>query len=526
MTESTKRLSTLRALQWLFARVDTQVPGEITRFTERLATLRAFEWLLDRVDAEVPVPITRSTERLVTLRAFVWLLARVGAEVRGEMTRSTERLATLRALEWLIARVDTEVRGEITWYTERLATLCALEWFLAQVSAQVRGETTRSTERLITLRALEWLLARVDTEVRVEITRLTERLATLRAFEWLLARVGAQVLGEMPPMAKLLPAQWTLVSTGGNMSAQVLRRLSGAFRFFVAQRTLLHFTHGPHVRQGFMDWAVPWMDPSTFFTDSYRGLEAFAKRLSDIYMTAKVSQPRDKRNANTHANKMNFHIRRDQVTFVVASNFNSEIHAMFYGRILPSLHTFPRGSDFVWKDCYSPSNFLVRSATCRASATFQFSRLSKMIPGNIPSIPARHRSHQRHDQSKQTKSLVGNPHDFVWIIIWAWAHWQCQSCLSFFLRRESASGIQQRDAGDVLWQNSSKPIHFSCGSDFCWNRLLFPSKCTSPLRDVARLCDVSIFDLSKMVHGVIPRMPSRSISHETHTHQYLLEKQI
>ena len=90
------------------------------------------------------------------------------------------------------------------------------------------------------------------------------------------------------------------------------------------------------------------MDPSTFFTDSYRGLEAFAKRLSDIYMTAKVSQPRDKL-ANTHANKMNFHIRRDQVTFVVASNFNSEIHAMFYGRILPSLHTFPRGSDFCLK---------------------------------------------------------------------------------------------------------------------------------------------------------------------------------
>ena len=45
---------------------------------------------------------------------------------------------------------------------------------------------------------------------------------------------------------------------------------------------------------------------------------------------------------------------------------------------------------------------------------------------------------------------------------------------------------------------------FPCGSNFCLKGLLFAFKFTCPLRDVSRLCDVSIIDLSKMTRGVIP----------------------
>ena len=45
---------------------------------------------------------------------------------------------------------------------------------------------------------------------------------------------------------------------------------------------------------------------------------------------------------------------------------------------------------------------------------------------------------------------------------------------------------------------------FPCGSNFCLKGLLFAFKFTCPLRDVSRLCDVSIIDLSKMIRGVIP----------------------
>ena len=70
--------------------------------------------------------------------------------------------------------------------------------------------------------------------------------------------------------------------------------------------------------------------------------------------------------------------------FFVESKFNSEMQAMFCGRILPSLYTFLVVEIFAKAECYSPSNLLVRSATYRTSATID---LSKMIRSIIPSIP-------------------------------------------------------------------------------------------------------------------------------------------
>ena len=65
------------------------------------------------------------------------------------------------------------------------------------------------------------------------------------------------------------------------------------------------------------------------------------------------------------------------VFFFVASKFNSEMQAMFCGRILPSLYSFLVVAIFAKTECYSPSNLLVRSAMCRTSATYQLSTCRK-----------------------------------------------------------------------------------------------------------------------------------------------------
>ena len=104
--------------------------------------------------------------------------------------------------------------------------------------------------------------------------------------------------------------------------------------------------------------------------------------------------------------------------------------------------------------------------------------------------------------------------------------------LSFFLRRESASGnwlfgitccvffvaskfsseMQAMFCGRILPSLDS----FSCGSDFCQNRLLFAFKFTSPLCDVSRVCDVSIIDLSKMIRASFQAFHYHLI-HETYS---------
>ena len=58
--------------------------------------------------------------------------------------------------------------------------------------------------------------------------------------------------------------------------------------------------------------------------------------------------------------------------FFVASKFNSEMQAMFCGRILPSLCSFFVVVIFAKTECYSPSNLLVRSAMYCTSATYQY----------------------------------------------------------------------------------------------------------------------------------------------------------
>ena len=57
---------------------------------------------------------------------------------------------------------------------------------------------------------------------------------------------------------------------------------------------------------------------------------------------------------------------------------------------------------------------------------------------------------------------------------------------------------------------------FQCGSDFFLIGLLFAFKVTSSLRDLSRVCEVSIVDLSKMIPDLIPNIPKRPTSHETY----------
>ena len=76
--------------------------------------------------------------------------------------------------------------------------------------------------------------------------------------------------------------------------------------------------------------------------------------------------------------------------------------------------------------------------------------------------------------------------------------------------------IQQRDAGNVLWQNSSKSIVFLVVAIFAKTRC-HSLKFSSPLRDVSHLCDVSIMDLSKMIRATFQAFYDH-FSHETYKH--------
>ena len=60
----------------------------------------------------------------------------------------------------------------------------------------------------------------------------------------------------------------------------------------------------------------------------------------------------------------------------------------------------------------------------------------------------------------------------------------------FFVASKFHSEMQAMFCGRILPSLHS----FSCGSDFCWNTVLFAFKFTSPLRDVSHLLDVSIIE--------------------------------
>ena len=72
--------------------------------------------------------------------------------------------------------------------------------------------------------------------------------------------------------------------------------------------------------------------------------------------------------------------------FFVASKFNSEMQAMFCGRILPSLYSFPCGSDF----CQNRVLFALKFTSPLRDVSHLWDvsiiDLSKMILGLIPSI--------------------------------------------------------------------------------------------------------------------------------------------
>ena len=80
----------------------------------------------------------------------------------------------------------------------------------------------------------------------------------------------------------------------------------------------------------------------------------------------------------------------------------------------------------------------------------------------------------------------------------------CSGSHDICCHKENSSEIQAMFCVRIL----PSLCGFPSGSSFCLKGLLFAFKFTIPLCDVSRLCDVSIIDLSKMIRGIIPSIPS------------------
>ena len=160
--------------------------------------------------------------------------------------------------------------------------------------------------------------------------------------------------------------------------------------------------------------------------------------------------------------------------FFVASKFNSEMQAMFCGRILPSLYSFLVVAIFAKTECYSPSNLLVRSAMCRTSATYQLSTCRKryvhhskhsmiiLVTKPISITPVLSLARKASEKilpvktitQGKSKPLVENIFSYQ-SFTGAWVHWQCQPCVIMHHREH------------IEWKNFQKvliQLYHECGT--------------------------------------------------------------
>lgn len=136
--------------------MDLHVGLELVGLVELLVTVQTFKLLLARVDPQVPVEVSVCSEGLVALVAFVRLLARVNPLVLLQAASVEKPLPAHVTDEGLLPSVASLVIPERVLVVESLPTNAAVELLVLAVASLVEFEGTRGAETSETYFAAEW----------------------------------------------------------------------------------------------------------------------------------------------------------------------------------------------------------------------------------------------------------------------------------------------------------------------------------------------------------------------------------